>query len=131
MYISNNYINIAYIATNVNRVILVEYLADFEYLISSFHQLSGTLSEEIDKKDWQIEVEKVIRDEFGTAIWIRLKYFKFEKEGNEIQKKLYHDLVFMPNSNGWVTVLHRLNKDFVPPKRYHRMAVWAKAVLSR
>ena len=81
-------------------------------------------------KDWLIEVEKVIRDEFGLAIWVRLKYFKIKEKDGADGKILHHDLIFVPDGRNWVFVLRRINKDFVPDKRYHRMAVQAHAIFS-
>lgn len=80
--------------------------------------------------DWVIDVEKVIRDEFGVAIWVRLKYFKFESKDGKTEKVLKHDLVFSAGKDGWPFVLRRITENFVPQKRYHRMAVRAQAILS-
>lgn len=88
------------------------------------------MSENKARKDWLIKVEKVIRDEFGLAIWVRLKYFKFKEKDMAGEKILHHDLVFLPDGKNWVFVLHRINKDFVPDKRYHRMAVQAQEIFT-
>lgn len=88
------------------------------------------MTESAVKNNWLIEVEKVIRDEFGSALWVRLRYFKFEQISGESGKNLKHDLVFAPGKDGWPFVLHRLTENFVPQKRYHRMAVRAQAIFS-
>ena len=80
--------------------------------------------------DWLIEVEKVIRDEFGAAIWVRLKYFKISGKSGAAEKILHHDLVFMPDRDGWVFVRRRISGDFVPDNRYNRMARHASAIFS-
>ena len=67
-------------------------------------------------------VEKVIRDDFGDAIWAKILYVDDEK------KEILHDVIFMPDNRKWVYIKRRVIDNFLPPKRFFKMAEIAAAI---
>jgi len=75
-----------------------------------------------------VEVVRVIRDEFGKAIWARIQCSERFFRVNLFLKKVYHDVVFMPDGKKWVYVHHKILNDYIPPNRYRKMAKKAAAI---
>jgi uncharacterized protein (DUF2225 family) len=76
-----------------------------------------------------VKVEKVIRDEFNSAIWVRVKYIEESGDEPDVSSKILHDAVFMPDSKRWVFIHRRVIDNFIPPKRYIKMARKAAAII--
>lgn len=76
----------------------------------------------------QFRVEKVIRDDFGKAIWARIQCFQGVTIDETSVKKILHDIVFMPNGNGWIYIHNRISNNFIPLNRYLKMTKIAAAI---
>lgn len=76
----------------------------------------------------QFRVEKVVRDEFGKAIWVRIQCFQKINVCGALVDKILHDTIFMPDGRGWVYIHNRVLKDFIPLNRYMKMTKIAAAI---
>ena len=77
--------------------------------------------------EWLVRAEEVERDLVSKKVlWARIQYFK--------NSKLLHDARFVPivkKGKSWVGIpkSERIIENFIPPKRYVRMAKMAYAII--
>lgn len=75
-------------------------------------------------------VERVIRDDFGKAIWVRMQCFKTILISGLPIRRVYHDVIFMPDGNGWVYIQKRISDNYIPHNRYLKMTKIAAAIFN-
>ena len=74
-------------------------------------------------------VKTVIRvndNGFEKAIWVRMQY---TEEAENAKKIILHDVAFMPNGKNLVFIYYRYTDNFIPSKRYMKMAKKAAAII--
>ena len=82
-----------------------------------------------DKVEKFVRVVQVIRDSSKTAIWVRVSYIERTMKDGVPGEKVLHEAAFVPSADGWVHKFQNFLNNFIPDKRYYKMAKRAAAIL--
>lgn len=80
-----------------------------------------------DKAKKFTRVVRVIRNSSKEAIWARISYIEKTEKDGIFKERVLHDVAFIP-SDGWVQKYSSFLDNFIPNKRYHKMAKRAAAI---
>lgn len=82
-----------------------------------------------DKTKKFVRVVRVVRGNSKKAIWVRISYIERTEKDGVPGERVLHDVAFIPSADGWVYKFQNFLNNFIPDKRYHKMAKRAAAIL--
>ena len=82
-----------------------------------------------DKTKKFVRVVQVVRNSSKEAIWVKVSYIERTIKDGVPGEKVLHEVAFIPSADGWVYKFQNFLNNFIPDKRYHKMAKRAAAIL--
>ena len=74
-----------------------------------------------------VKVESVARKK-KKAVRVRMQYI-YIIDNNGAKEEILHDVEFAPGNKKWVKISKRILDNYIPPKRYLKMAKKAAAII--